>query len=118
MRFLAAVFLALGCMLGAQSQPAQAQKRIALLIGNQGYQQAVGPLKNPHNDIRIVGEALAKVGFEVLPLVRDAKRHEVLLAVRDLAEKLKGAGPEADMRRLRWRMIGREICEVARRAIP
>src|SRR5262245_38570441 len=95
MRVLAAVLLALVCELGALSQPAMAQKRIALLIGNQGYQQAVGPLNNPHNDTRIVGAALAKVGFEVLAPMKDAKRAQILFAVRDFAEKLKDAGHDA-----------------------
>lgn len=35
-------------------------------IGNQAYSASVGPLKNPHNDIRIVGAALTKVGFQLL----------------------------------------------------
>jgi hypothetical protein len=41
---------------------AQAEKRIALLIGNRAYDASVGVLKNPHNDIAVVGEALAKQG--------------------------------------------------------
>jgi hypothetical protein len=32
-------------------------ERIALLIGNQGYDPAVGILRNPHKDIALVGEA-------------------------------------------------------------
>src|SRR5262245_19342375 len=94
MRHFAAVLLALSWVVGFP-QSAQAQKRIALLIGNQSYQQAVGPLRNPHNDIRIVSDALAKVDFDVLALLKDARRHEILLAVRDFADKLKDAGPEA-----------------------
>lgn len=35
-------------------------KRIAPLIGNRAYDASVGVLKNPHNDIAVVGEALAK----------------------------------------------------------
>ncbi len=58
---------------------ALAEKRVALVIGNQGYASDVGPLKNPHNDIRIVGTALAKVGFEVIAPVRDASRDQILL---------------------------------------
>jgi len=34
---------------------AQAQARIALLIGNQGYDPSVGVLKNPRNDSAVVG---------------------------------------------------------------
>ena len=45
---------------------AESEKRIALLIGNKDYKAGVGALTNPLNDIRIVGEALKGVGFEVL----------------------------------------------------
>jgi hypothetical protein len=41
---------------------AQGEKRVALLIGNQGYNANVGRLKNPHNDIALVGAALFFVG--------------------------------------------------------
>jgi uncharacterized caspase-like protein len=43
---------------------AQAEKRIALLIGNKDYKVGVGSLTNPLNDIRIVGDALKSGGFE------------------------------------------------------
>jgi uncharacterized caspase-like protein len=77
------------------SSAASAERRLALLIGNQGYLQSVGPLKNAHKDAAIVGKALAKIGFEVLPILKDGTREQVLLAVHDFAEKLKEAGPEA-----------------------
>jgi hypothetical protein len=35
-----------------------AEQRIALLIGNQAYNPKVGPLKNPHADIELVGASL------------------------------------------------------------
>src|SRR5262245_47042859 len=38
--------------------PATAGERFALVIGNQAYKANVGPLKNPHNDIGLVGNAL------------------------------------------------------------
>ena len=44
---------------------ADAQKRIALLIGNQNYSTKVGPLQNPHSDVAIVGAALKSLGFQV-----------------------------------------------------
>src|SRR5262249_37814083 len=49
---------------------------------------SVGVLKNPHNDIAVVGEALAKQGFEVMPPIKDARRSTILGAVRDLVRKL------------------------------
>jgi uncharacterized caspase-like protein len=44
---------------------AQAEGRFALLIGNQAYNPKVGPLKNPHDDIALVGAALRSLGFTV-----------------------------------------------------
>ncbi len=69
------------------------EKRYALLIGNQSYDASVGALKNPHNDIAVVAEGLTKQGFEILPLLKDARRSAILGAVRELANKLRGAGP-------------------------
>ena len=50
---------------------ANGQSRIALLIGNESYVSKVGPLKNPHNDIRVIGAALRTLGFKVTE-IRDA----------------------------------------------
>ena len=33
---------------------AQAEKRIALLIGNQSYGREIGRLANPHNDVALL----------------------------------------------------------------
>jgi formylglycine-generating enzyme required for sulfatase activity len=73
--------------------PASANQRIALVIGNQGYNANVGPLKNPHNDIAVVGKALGEVGFKLLAPRKDATRDEMLFAVHDLASRLRKAGP-------------------------
>ncbi len=78
-----------------ESQAQGAEKRIALLIGNQTYDASVGVLKNPHNDIAMVAKALADQGFEILPHVKDARRSAILGAVRDLAGRLRAAGPGA-----------------------
>jgi Caspase domain len=74
---------------------AQTEKRIALLIGNKDYKPGVGSLTNPLNDIRIVGEALKAVGFEVLKPVENAQRATMLLAIHAFAIRLKAAGPHA-----------------------
>ncbi|MFZ4806323.1 MAG: caspase family protein [Hyphomicrobiaceae bacterium] len=81
-------------LLGAAPVAAQ-EKRIALLIGNQAYDTSVGALKNPHNDIALVGDALTRQGFELLPLVKDARRAAILTAVRDLVRRLNAAGAGA-----------------------
>ena len=44
---------------------AHAEKRIALLIGNQSYSAEIGRLANPHNDVALLGQALKGLGFEV-----------------------------------------------------
>ena len=77
------------------SSAALAEARFALLIGNQYYDPSVGVLKNPHNDVALVGEALAKQGFEVLPPVKDGKRSAILGAVRDLVRHLNSGGSGA-----------------------
>ncbi len=74
----------------AHAQPAPA--RIALLIGNQGYTDAVGPLKNPHNDMAVVGRALGAVGFKLQEPVKDGTRDDMLFAVHELAAALRKAG--------------------------
>jgi uncharacterized caspase-like protein len=95
MRRLVLVALALVCLMLAAAPAALAEKRIALLIGNKDYKAGVGALVNPLNDIRIVGEALKAVGFEVLPPAQNVRRAQTLRAHYDFAAKLKAAGPDA-----------------------
>src|SRR6516162_6387739 len=74
---------------------AWAEARIALLIGNQAYDPSVGVLKNPYNDIAVVGQALRRQGFEVLPPIKDARRSTILGGVRELVRRLNAAGAGA-----------------------
>jgi hypothetical protein len=89
------VIIAIVLWLLPASAFAQAEKRIALLIGNKDYKTGVGALTNPLNDIRIVGDALKSVGFEVLKPVENAQRSAMLIAIHAFAAKLKAAGPDA-----------------------
>jgi len=75
--------------------PLQAEGRIALLIGNKDYKPGVGALVNPLNDIRVVGEALKSVGFEVMKPAQNVQRADMLRALYQFAAKLKSAGPDA-----------------------
>jgi Caspase domain len=50
---------------------AHAEKRHALLIGNEAYAPAIGALANPHNDVAVLEQALKGLGFEVA-VERDA----------------------------------------------
>jgi hypothetical protein len=77
------------------SSAAQAEQRIALLIGNKDYKSGVGALVNPINDVRIVGAALSKVGFEIVGPLQNARRADILNAVIAFAGKLRAAGPDA-----------------------
>ena len=73
----------------------RSEARIALLIGNQVYDPSVGVLKNPLNDIALVGQALSRQGFDVLPTIKKAKRTDILGGVRDLVRRLNAAGSGA-----------------------
>src|SRR5262245_47850208 len=92
---LVRVVVAIVLLLWPAAASAQAEKRIALLIANKDYKVGVGSLTNPLNDIRIVGDALKSVGFEVLKPVENAQRSAMLIAIHAFAAKLKAAGPEA-----------------------
>src|SRR5215467_643195 len=89
------VALALLYFISAGATNALAEKRIALLIGNKDYKVGVGALTNPLNDIRVVGEALKAIGFEVLKSAQNARRADMLIAIHDFASKLKAAGTDA-----------------------
>ena len=75
--------------------PASAQQRVALLIGNQDYKPGVGKLVNPFNDIKLVGEALRAVGFDVLKPVKNATRADIFEALDAYTARLSKAGAGA-----------------------
>src|SRR5262249_30698213 len=68
-----------------------AEKRIALLIGNEGYGSAIGRLTNPHNDVALLEEALKGLGFEIVT-VRDASLGTLYQAVNAYARHVHAAG--------------------------
>lgn len=70
-------------------QPAAAQKRVALIVGNSAYAHA-GPLANPVNDAADMAAALKEVGIEVL-LGLDLDKRAFDLKVRDFARALTSA---------------------------
>ena len=73
---------------------AQAEKRIALLIGNQGYDSEIGRLANPHNDVALLEKTLKVHGFEVRT-VRNAGLAGLHQAVNAYARRVQAAGPNA-----------------------
>jgi hypothetical protein len=70
---------------------AQAEGRLALLIGNQSYSEKIGPLKNPHNDIALVGVALERVGFKVTQ-IKDAGYLAIEIALKRHIQQVRRAG--------------------------
>jgi hypothetical protein len=80
---------------------ARAEARIALLVGNQGYSDKVGVLKNPHNDVRLLEAALKRLGFKVSVLM-DAGYRDMDSAIKENVGTVRKAGPRtisADQKR-------------------
>jgi len=65
---------------------ANAEKRLALVIGNASY--AESPLKNPLNDAADMAAVLEELGFDVI-LRTDADRREMARAIREFGRRLK-----------------------------
>ena len=69
-----------------------AETRIALVIGNSEYSS--GPLPNPANDAKLVGEALTSLGFDVIAR-RNADQTTMKRAIQEFGSRLEKAGPNA-----------------------
>src|SRR5262249_51915037 len=79
-----------GLLLALASLPlsALAEKREALLIGNEAYSSEIGRLANPHNDIALLEQALKQDGFDVVT-VRDASLGALTRAVNAYVRRLQ-----------------------------
>jgi tetratricopeptide (TPR) repeat protein len=66
----------------------QADKRLALVIGNSHYQNS-GALKNPVNDARAMASTLQSLGFEVMKY-EDVTQAQMKQAINAFGTKLKG----------------------------
>src|SRR5262245_4701513 len=93
MRRLGSELLLLICWLLAVPA-AHAEKRIALLIGNQSYSDEIGKLANPHNDVALLEKTLKALRFEVRS-VRDAGFATLHREVNAYARRVQEAGPDA-----------------------
>ncbi|WP_437182551.1 caspase family protein [Rhodoplanes tepidamans] len=89
-RMLTVAIAALGA-LGAFAS-AQAEPRMALVIGNSAY-QAVTELPNPANDAKAMAELLSAAGFEVTT-APDLGQAEMRKAIGDFAAKVAERGPD------------------------
>src|ERR1700686_3270189 len=72
------------------SQPALAEKRVALVLGNSAYQN-VAPLPNPVNDSAVIAATLKDAGFDVVDSRRDLPAIEMRRALRDFADRARDA---------------------------
>ena len=88
MRSWASPFLAIAALF-AFTAGAQAEKRVALVIGNSSYQHTA-PLKNPRSDAEDMTAALKRLGFEVISGY-DLDDRGMSQRVRDFARSLDGA---------------------------
>jgi uncharacterized caspase-like protein len=73
---------------------ALAEKRLALLIGNEGYAGEIGRLANPYNDIALLEQTLKALGFEVVT-ARDVGLGALTRAINAYARRVQAAGPSA-----------------------
>ena len=75
----------------ATSGVARAEKRIALVVGNAGYQ--AGALTTPANDAGLIAQTLQAAGFDVVG-ARDLDQDSLRHAFRDFVEKATSSGPD------------------------
>jgi len=87
MRILTAVACVLGTFLLATS--AQAERRVAFVVGNGGYRH-VTPLPNPPIDARAMARLLRGAGFDVVEGI-DLNRDAMMARLRDFAGKTQSA---------------------------
>ncbi len=71
--------------LGFWSDPAAAERKVALVIGNAAY--AGSELVNPVNDATAVSARLKQLGFEVI-LARDVNQQAMRKSIADFADRL------------------------------
>jgi len=69
-----------------------AETRIALVIGNSEYSS--GPLPNPANDAKMIGDTLSSLGFEVIAR-RNADQNTMKRAIQEFGARLEKGGPSA-----------------------
>ncbi|WP_414642335.1 caspase family protein [Bradyrhizobium sp.] len=72
------------------SQPALAEKRVALVLGNAAYQN-VPPLANPVNDAALMADTLRRAGFDVVDSRKNLSALQTRRALREFADKAADA---------------------------
>ncbi len=90
-KLIAALFALGAAALAFTPTMAKAEKRIALVVGNAGYQ--AGALNTPANDAGLIAQTLQAAGFDVAG-ARDLDQDSLRHALRDFVEKATAAGPD------------------------
>ena len=81
---------------GIEPNPANANRRVALIIGNAAYRPSLTPgttwpvLTNPLNDVTLIENAFRADGFEVTPLI-DGTHDAMLRGITDFKARTAGA---------------------------
>ncbi|SCB54497.1 Uncharacterized protein, contains caspase domain [Bradyrhizobium shewense] len=70
--------------------PAQAEKRVALVIGNSAY-KSVPKLANPASDAGLIGGMLRKAGFDTVDVRQDLNASEMRKALREFGGRTRDA---------------------------
>ncbi|MBR1126013.1 caspase family protein [Bradyrhizobium lablabi] len=89
MRAIAAIFLAFW-LISLHSQPALAERRVALVIGISNY-QAVPQLTNPASDAAAMSALFKRAGFDVIEQGRDLGISDLRKAIRQFSETSRDA---------------------------
>src|SRR6266702_3723909 len=71
-------------------QPAFADRRVALVLGNSAYQN-VAQLPNPVNDAAVMAATLKDAGFDLVDSRRDLAAADTRRALRDFADRARDA---------------------------
>src|SRR6516165_4853605 len=90
-KLIAMAFALIPLVLVFVPSAARAEKRLALVVGNAGYQ--VGALATPANDAGLVAQTLQAAGFDVVG-AGDLDQDSLRRAFRDFLEKATAAGPD------------------------
>ncbi|MGH6848618.1 MAG: caspase family protein [Methylocella sp.] len=89
-RLLIACFALISLALASPLR-AEAEKRIAFVVGNAAYE--AGPLATPANDAGLIAQTLQAAGFDVAG-ARDLDGEAVRAAFRDFLDKAQASGPD------------------------
>src|SRR5256884_8922063 len=92
LRKLFSGFGILAALLFVSIQPAAAQQRIALVIGNAAYPK--GPLQHSLADGGLVAEALTSIGFDIIEGA-DVNSNDMRRLFGEFLQKVNAAGPRA-----------------------